>query len=293
MMDELQVFVEFALRGLLIGALYSLMALGLSLIFGVMRVINVAHGEFLMIGGYVAYFAWAWTQLSPLATLLISVPALFALGVALERFLVERVVGKPELASLMLTFGISITLWNLAHALFSPDPRSVPYLYEPLELLGIYISKASLMIFAASLGLAALLVLFLKGTRWGKAIRAVAQNPEVAQACGIDTRRVRMLAFGLGAGLAGAAGTFVPIQFSLFPGVGHEFILKAFAVVVLGGLGSLGGAFTSGLLLGVVESLITFYANAHVAYLTFYATIVGVLLLRPAGLFGTGLVEED
>jgi len=199
--------------------------------------------------------------------LLISVPALFVLGLALERLLVERVVGKPELASLMLTFGISITLWNLAHALFSPDPRSVPYLYEPLELLGVYISKASLMIFAASLGLAALLLLFLKGTRWGRAIRAVAQNPEVAQACGIDIRRVRMLAFGLGAGLAGAAGTC--------------------------GLGSLGGAFTSGLLLGVVESLITFYVNAHVAYLTFYATIVGVLLLRPAGLFGTGIVEEE
>ena len=282
-MAELLNIFEFALRGLFIGSLYALMASGLSLIFGVMRVINVAHGDFLMLGGYVAFFTWSWTQLNPIATLLVGMPLMFLFGMLIQRLLIERVIGRPQLSSLMLTFGISVVLWNVTQALFSPDPRGIPYLFEPIEIFGKYFAKNSLVIFGTSSAIALLLFLFM---------RAVSQNYEMAQVCGIDARKIRMLSFGLGSALAAAAGAFVPIHFSLFPGVGQEYILKAFAVVVLGGLGSLPGAFVGGLLLGMVESLITFYLNVHLAYLMFYATIVLVLLVRPGGLFGVGMVEE-
>lgn len=217
-MAELLNIFEFALRGLLIGSLYALMASGLSLIFGVMRVINVAHGDLLMLGGYVAFFTWAWTPLNPIATLIVGLPLMFTFGVLIQRLLIERVIGRPELSSLMLTFGISVVLWNVAQALFSPDPRGIPYLFDPIEIFGRYFAKNSLVIFGTSLAIALLLFLFLKGTSWGKAIRAVSQNYEMAQVCGIDARKIRMLSFGIGSALAAAAGAFVPIHFSLFPG---------------------------------------------------------------------------
>lgn len=286
-MADLLTFIEFSLRGLMVGAVYALMAMGLSLIFGVMRVVNVAHGEFLMLGGYVSFFAWSSVQLNPIASLFIATPVLFFFGMTIQRLFIERVVGKPELSSLMLCFGLSIILLQGAQLLFTPDPRGFTWLLYPVRLLGWNFPMYMLMIFATSMAIAFALFLFLKATRWGKAIRAVSQNYEVAQACGIDARKVRMLSFGCGAAMAGAAGAFVPVQFSLSPGVGHEFILKSFAVVVVGGLGSLWGAFLAGLLLGIVESLITFYFSSHLAQLTFYATIIAVLLVRPGGLFGS------
>ena len=286
-MGELLNFIEFALRGLMVGAVYALMAMGLSLIFGVMRVVNVAHGEFLMLGGYVSFFTWSYFQLNPVMSLFIAMPLLFFFGVIIQRLFIERVVGRPELSSLMLCFGLSIILVQSAQVLFTPDPRGFIWLLYPVRLLGWNFPMYMLMIFVTTMVIALALFLFLKATRWGKAIRAVSQNYEVAQACGIDARKVRMLSFGCGAALAGAAGAFVPVQFSLSPGVGHDFILKSFAVVVLGGLGSLWGAFLAGLLLGIVESLITFYFSSHLAQLTFYATIIVVLLVRPGGLFGT------
>lgn len=279
-------FVEFALRGLMVGSVYALTAMGLSLIFGVMRVVNVAHGELLMLGGYVSFFAWSSLQLGPIASLLFGVPLLFLFGAWTERLLIERVVGRPELSSLMLCFGISIILLQAAQLLFSPDPRSFTWLLYPVRIVFWNFPMFMVAIFSVSMGVAAALFLFLKATRWGKAIRAVAQNYEVAQACGIDARQVRMLSFGCGSALAAAAGAFVPVQFSLAPAVGHEFILKSFAVVVLGGLGSLPGAFAAGLLLGAVESLVTFYFTSHLAQLMFYATIILVLLFRPGGLAG-------
>lgn len=285
--SDLLNFVEFTLRGLMVGSVYALMALGLSLIFGVMRVVNVAHGEFLMLGGYVSFLAWSFIQLSPVVSLLLVVPLLFLFGVWTQRLLIERVVGRPELSSLMLCFGISIILLQGAQVLFSPDPRSFTWLLYPVRLFAWNFPMYMVAIFAMSMAAAFALFLFLKTTRWGKAIRAVSQNYEVAQACGIDARKVRRLSFGWGAALAGAAGAFVPVQFSLAPSVGNEFILKSFAVVVLGGLGSLPGAFIAGLLLGAVESLVTFYFTSHLAQLMFYATIILVLLVRPGGLFGT------
>jgi len=286
-MDELLKIIELMLRGLFVGALYALVASGLSLIFGVMRVINLAHGEMLMLGGYVTYFLWDILGINPIVAMVLAMPLLFLMGVGLQRGLIERVIGQPELSSLLLTFGISIVLWNLAQIAFTTNLKGITYLAEPVRIFGAYFAGNSLLILATSAVLALGLFLFLKFTPWGQAIRAVSQNPEMAQVCGIDVRAVRMMSFGIGAALAAAAGALVAVNFTIFPAVGHLYILKAFVIVILGGLGSVLGAFVGALILGLIESFGTYYLNAQIALLIAYSLIVVLLVVRPTGLFGT------
>jgi len=286
-MEELLKIVELLLRGLFVGALYALVASGLSLIFGVMRVINLAHGELLMLGGYATYFLSISLGLNPILAMVISMPILFLFGMLIQRGLIERVVGQPELSSLLLTFGLSIVLWNLAQIAFTTNLRGITYLAEPVKLFGAYFAGNSFLILAVSFILAVGLFLFLKFSPWGQAIRAVSQNPEMAQVCGIDVRVVRMVSFGIGTALAAAAGALVAVNYTIFPAVGHQYILKAFAIVILGGLGSVLGAFIGALILGFIESLGTYYLNAQIALLIAYSLIVVLLVVRPTGLFGT------
>ena len=198
---------QVIISGLLAGALYAMVALGLGLIFGVMRVLNVAHGPLLMLGAYITYWLFSTVGLNPYLSLLVSMPVVFVLGVALQHFLVRRVVDAPELSSLLLTFGISIALVNVAQLAFTSDLRSVEFITGSFLIGPFAFSKARVIACLFAAGITALAFLFLQKTRLGKAIRAVSQSREVAQVCGINVQRIHMLAFGLASALAAAGGS--------------------------------------------------------------------------------------
>jgi len=275
-----------AISGLLLGGVYALLAGGLNLIFGVMRVINLAHGELLMLGAYTTFWLFARTGMNPVLSLLLSIPLLFLLGALVQRLLVGRVVRRPLLISLLMTFGLSLFLTGLAQQLWTNDYRSVPYLSGSIGVAGLAVSRPRLVAFAVALVLSAATYAFLRWGRWGRALRATAQNPDAALACGVNVDRARLLAFALGAALAGAAGTLAAFMYTVFPEMGHTFMLKAFAVIVLGGMGSFAGAFLAALLLGLVEAYAAIWTTTQIAEAIIYLLLVLALLLRPNGLFG-------
>ncbi len=281
-----QVLAQGFVTGVLLGGVYAMVALGLTLIFGVMRVINVAHGTLLMVGAYVTFTAVNAFGLNPLLSILVSAPLLFVLGVLVQRFVVERVVGAPELQGLLVTFGVSIILINFALRVFKPDIRAVTYLSGSLTLGGVAFSMPRLIGFAVAVAASVAAMLFLKRSRLGKAIRATAQNQMVAVVCGVDVKRIRLVAFGLGAALAGIGGSLISIMYAIYPEMGPLYTLKAFCVVVLGGLGSYLGALLGGVILGVAESYTGLYVGTQAAEAVAYLILVAVLLFRPQGLLG-------
>lgn len=283
---DMAMLAQLLINGLLLGGVYALAAAGLNLIFGVMRVINVAHGEFLMLGAYGTYYAFSAFKLHPLISLPLAMLITFALGWLMMRLAVRRVVGGPELMSLLVTYGLSILIMNLALYAFGGTFRGVPAYTGSLSLAGMAISRARGAAFLAALAITAGTWYFLKCTAMGKAIRATAQHAEVAVACGIDVERVRLITFGLGSALAGAAGALLITFLSVSPSIGATFILRAFAICVIGGLGSFTGALGGGLILGVAESAAAFATNTVIAEAVAYALLILVLLVRPQGLLG-------
>jgi len=278
--------LQGVVSGLLAGGLYAMVALGMALIFGVMRVINVAHGTLLMLGGYTTFWLFALYGMNPFFSLVISFPLLFLVGAFLQRFFVSRVVGAPELSSLILTFGISIFLSNMAMIAWTGDYRSVEFLTGSFLLGPIAVSKPRLVTFCFALGITILAFLFLNKTKTGKAIRATSQHRELAQVCGINVRRIDLLTFGLASGLAGVGGGLVSIMFSIFPEMGGNYVFKSFLVIVLGGAGNYLGALLGGLILGVVEGLTSLLLTAQLSEVIAYILLVILLLVRPTGLLG-------
>ena len=276
---------QVVVSGLLAGALYAMVALGLALIFGVMRVINVAHGTLLMLGAYTTFWLFHLGGVSPLFSLLVSMPLLFLVGVVLQRAFVDRVVDAPELSSLLLTFGLSIAIANLAQYVWTADYRSVEYLTISVRFAGLTLSAARLVSFGLALGITLLAFWVLKFTKIGKAIRATSQSREVALVCGINVPHIYLITFGMAAALAAAGGSLVSIMFSIFPEMGDTYLVRSFVVIVLGGAGNYPGAFVGGLILGVVENLAALLLSAQVAPAVSYALMVLVLLLCPQGLF--------
>lgn len=285
-MLEPDILLQLLIGGLLAGALYALLAGGLNLIFGVMRVINVAHAEFMLIGAFGTYVLFNVFGLHPLLSLLIIVPAIFVVGYYFQRVLIERVVGRPMLTSLLATYGVSIILINVGLLIFSADFKSVPVLQGSFLVGDLAISKPRFTAGLISLVLTVGVYLFLERTRLGKAIRAVSEHAQVAQICGIDVRRIRMLTFGISAAMAGAAGVMLSVIYSFWPGSGVDFIQKAFAIIVIGGMGNFVGALYGGILLGVAESFVGGFFSSQWAEAVAYLLLVTVLLIRPTGLKG-------
>jgi len=275
---------QVVISGLLAGSIYAMVALGLGLIFGVMRVLNVAHGPLLMLGAYTTFWLFQWLGLNPYLSLLVTMPALFLVGVLLQGTLVRRVVDAPELSSLLLTFGVSIALVNLAQLAFTSDLRSVEYLTGSFVVGSFAISKPRLAACAFAVAITGASFVFLRSTRLGKAIRAVSQSREVAQVCGIDVQRIHLLAFGLGTALAAAGGTLVAVMVAIQPEMGQVYTFKSFLVIVLGGAGNYPGALLGGLFLGLVEQLSSLFLTAQVNEAVAYVLLVLVLLVRPTGL---------
>jgi branched-chain amino acid transport system permease protein len=286
------VLAQQLLLGLLIGGLYGLAAAGLSLVFGVLKVLDVAHGELIMLGGYGAFFAVALLGLDPFASLLLVIPGSLLLGVALYYGLFGFVVRADEETrvknSLLIGFGLALALHALAVRLWTADERSVvtPYGGVVLGVGDLSIPVVRLVSLGIALALIGGLHLLLARWRWGKAIRATAEDWQAALLTGIDVRRAYLLAFAIGTALAGAAGTLVTVGYSVSPSIGLEWTLKALIVVVLAGLGSMIGTFVGGLLLGVAEAVSAAAFGGPYREVVGLLIFVVVLTVRPRGLFG-------
>jgi branched-chain amino acid transport system permease protein len=285
-----ETFVQSVVSGVLTGSLYAMIGVGLTVVFGVMRVINLAHGEMVMLGMFGAYWGQTLWRLDPFLSILLWAPVMFAAGMLLYRFLLRGVVPGGELNTLLYTAGLALLVANLALAAWTGDYRTIalPYAALPLQPFGISVPVPAAIAFGVAAAITAGLWLFLSRTDTGRAVRATSQNKEAAILMGIDVERVAMLTFGLGTALAGAAGVLLAPSLYLYPTVGEILIVKCFVVVVLGGLGSIPGALAGGVLLGIVESLGAVYVSMAwkdgIGFLLFLA----VLLYRPAGLFGVG-----
>jgi branched-chain amino acid transport system permease protein len=274
--------------GLLNGGIYALVSIGLTLIFGVMRIINFAHGSLMMLGMYVSYWLFVLAGVDPYLSVLASASALFIVGVLIERVLVDPVLEAPEHDQLLLTLGISLVVENLALFLWKPDPRTIQVSYLAVAPMvgGVMISAPRVIACVVSVALTAALYAFLKRTDLGKAIRAVAQDREGALTVGIDMRRIYALAFGIGCACVGAAGSLVAPFYAVEPYVGGVFVITAFVVVVLGGMGNFAGALVAALIVGLAESLAAIFIPAAMKQIVMYSIFVVVLLGKPQGLFG-------
>ena len=277
---------QVVVSGILAGALYAMVALGLALIFGVMRVINIAHGPLLMLGAYTTFFIYQALGLNPYLSVPITMLVLFALGALLQRTLVFRVVDAPELSSLLLTFGISIALVNLAQLAFTSNLRAIEYVTGSYTLGPLAFSKSRLIAFVVAAALTGLAFLFLQRTRLGKAIRATSQSREVAMVCGVDVGRIHLITFGVAAALAGAGGALVSVIVAIQPEMGQIWTFKSFLVIVLGGAGNYPGALLGGVLLGLVEQIASLFLTTQLSEAVAYVLLVVVLLVRPTGLLG-------
>jgi branched-chain amino acid transport system permease protein len=277
---------QVIISGILSGVLYAMVALGLALIFGVMRIINVAHGPLLMLGAYTTFFLYQGLGLNPYLTVPVSMLVLFGVGVLLERTLVFRVVDAPELSSLLLTFGISIALVNAAQLAFTSDLRAVEYLTGSWVIGPFAFSRPRVLAFVFAAGLTAAAFLFLQRTRLGKAIRATSQSREVAMVCGIDVDAIHRLTFGLASALAAAGGGLIAVIVAIQPEMGQIWTFKSFLVIVLGGAGNYPGALLGGMLLGLVEQLASLFLTTQLSEVVAYVLLVLVLLIRPTGLLG-------
>jgi branched-chain amino acid transport system permease protein len=285
---DLTIFLQSLITGVLMAGIYALVAIGLTLIFGVVRIVNFAQGEFVMLGMYATYWLWKVWGIDPHLSLLVTMPALFCFGVLVQRFLLQPILRAPDLAQIFMTVGLSVVLMNAALFFFRADFRSVKTVYTEwtFRAAGVAIPMPRLFAFAGALLLAGLLTLFLSKTDVGKALRAVAQDREVSMLLGINPQRMYLLAVGLGAALAGAAGGLIVPFFYVFPTVGVVFVLIAFVVVILGTLGSIQGALLASLIVGVAESLAILFAGADLGLVVVFAILVATLILKPSGLMG-------
>lgn len=276
------------LNGLTTGAVYALIALGLTLIYGVLHIINFAHGALLMVALYAVYLLKTHLGVDPYLALPLVVPGMFVLGYALQRLVINRASHGQDQNILLVTLGISIVLENLALLAFKSDTRSIEtaYTLSTVQIGPAFIAVPKLVAFAGALVCAALLMFVLNRSDLGRAIRAVAREKQGARLMGIDVDHVYAMCFGIGLACLGAAACFLLPAYYVNPQVGSGFVLVAFTIVVLGGMGSFAGALIGGLLIGVVESIGGLVLGESLGQIGIFAIFIAVLLLRPQGLFG-------
>jgi branched-chain amino acid transport system permease protein len=279
--------------GILLGGIYAVVSIGLNLIFGVIRVVNFAHGELVMLGMYGAFLAYSTLGLDPYSSILLVVPALFLFGLVIQRLVIEPLQAE-SMMQMFATFALLTILQNVVLAITRGEGYSVPTRLAAagVQLGEIRITATRLIILVAVTAIAVLLHLFLQRTLLGKSIRAVTQDRQAARLMGINVERTFMVTFGIGAALAGLAGALIAPIYTLAPGIGGNFILAAFAVVVLGGLGSVAGAYFGGIIVGVVEAFAGYYIDPELKQAIWFLIFLAVLIVRPTGLFGQVGAEE-
>lgn len=286
----MQLFAQILLNGILLGGLYGLMALGMGLVWGVLRIVNLAHGAIIMLGGYAVYFLYSLGGVDPFAALPVAMGAMFLFGYALQRYLLNLVVRSPMLNTLLITFGLNAVFVYLAQLAFSADFRTInpPYAGSHFSILGVTTPIVQLLAFLIALVLAACLWLFLERSNMGRAIRATAQNLTAAQLYGVDPKTIYSTTFGIGVALAGAAGGLYGMVSQVSPYVGVPLTAKSFVIAILGGLDNPIGVILGGLVLGVAETMTALYLGPTYVGIVSFGMLVLILVSRPSSLFERG-----
>ncbi len=287
-MFDSAILVPSVLNGITTGALYALVALGLTLIYGVLHIINFAHGALLMVALYMVYFLWKLAGLDPYWSLLIVPPAMFVIGYALQRLVITRASHGRDENILLVTLGLAILIENVALYLFSSDTQVVdtPYGFDVVEMFGAFVPYPKVVAFFGALATAAALWAFIRLTDLGRAIRAVAREKKGARLVGIEVGHVYAMSFGIGVGVLGIAACLLMPSYYVTPQVGHGFVLIAFTIVVLGGMGSFTGALIGGLVIGVVEAVGGLWLGESLGQIGIFAIFILILLFRPQGIMG-------
>jgi branched-chain amino acid transport system permease protein len=288
---SISAWLELLASGLITGGIYALVALGLNLQYGLMRILNIAHGEFLMLGAYLTWMmqsSFGWT---PLLMVPVSFAVLMMLGVLIHWTCFRRLsqtspnIDIFEARGLMLAFGLMFLLQNLVSLVWGGDLRGYDFMTEPVKIGPSQFAANKLLVFALALSFCLGLIALLRMTLLGKGVRALMQSPIGAQLVGIDTQKLHPMMFGIGLGLSGVAGCLLSMAYTISPSMGEPYTVTALIVITLGGFGSMAGALAGGLLLGLVEAVGMHYTNPSLKALLSYAVFIGVLLLRPEGLF--------
>ncbi len=277
-------FAQILLNGVLLGGLYGLMALGMALVWGVLNIVNLAHGALIMLGGYCVYFLFVGAHIDPFAALPIAMAVMFCVGYALQRFILNLIIRSAALNTLLITFGLDVVLTYLAQLAFSADFRAInpSYAGANVTVAGVTIPLVRLAVFMVALLLATALWVLLERTRLGRAIRATAQNLTAARLYGVDPARLYAVTFGLGAALAGAAGGLYGLVSQVTPYIGTTLTAKSFVIAIMGGLDNPFGIILGGLVIGIAEALAAIYIGATFTDAISYGLLVIILVARPA-----------
>jgi branched-chain amino acid transport system permease protein len=286
------VFVQALINGLLLGGVYAAYSAGFSLIFGVMGVVNLAHGELIMLGAFTSYWLFEYFHLDPYLSLPVAMIVLFGFGYILQKYIINRVIDQPHIMSYILTFGIHLMVANIALKLWTHDFRTITTSYSGANaaILGLFIPYARLVTFVLALLIIAVLWFLLNRTEIGRAIRATAMDKDVARMMGVNIRETYAITFGIGAAITGLAGASISPFVVIYPEMGLSYTIVAFCVVVLGGMGYMPGALWGGAILGVAQSLAATYLSAGISVAITFLILFFMLIFRPAGIAGKGLV---
>ena len=281
-------FLQSLLSGILTGGVYALAGIGMSLVFGVMNISNFAHGDLMMLGMYLAYFALTLLHIDPYLSLLLIIPTAFLFGFLIEKVFIHRIIHHPHQNQILLTIGLGLIMSNTALLAFTSDPKilTTSYSSSAVNIGGISLSVPLLLSFAITTVIIGILFVFLSKTTTGLALWATSQNRDAAQLMGINVAKMSAIAFGLGTALAATAGALIAPTYYIHPLAGHTFLLKAFTICVLGGLGSVVGAGVGGIIIGIVESMSSTYLSSDWKDVVVFIIFLAVLLFRPQGLLG-------
>lgn len=285
--------LQILINGLLLGCLYAMIAVGFSLVWGIMNIINVAHGALLMVGAYVTFWMFHRWGVDPFATIPVSMIVLFAIGYLLQRHLFNRLVRAPIFMTFILTFGVALIIENFSLYAFTAEYRSAQPAYSSavIQVAGFPVPTVRIALALIAVALTSALFIFMARTRTGLAIRATRMNLEAAKLMGVQIGTIYAITFGLGAALAGAAGSLMSIAYVISPVMGSAYLLRAFTICILGGLGNIYGALIGGLVFGVVESFGGLFLGTGLQEVIGMVMLVVVLLLRPAGIMGKRFYE--
>lgn len=282
-----QVFVQQLLNGLIIGVGYALIALGLTLVFGILDILNFAHGEFYMLGAFLTWVFSSTFGYSYFVAALLALLSAIALGMLTQVVVIRPLMQRDQTMTLLATFAVSVLFMNLAEIIFGATPqRIITPFSDTLDIGSVTISQQRLIVLIAGVLIVALLTVIIQYTKFGKILRATAQNKNAASLVGIHIGKVHMFGFGLGSGLAAISGILLGPLTTIFPSMGQAAVIKGFVIVVLGGLGSMPGAIIGGVFLGIIEALAAGFISSAWKDLFGYSVLILILLLRPYGLFG-------
>jgi branched-chain amino acid transport system permease protein len=286
------VFIQALINGLLLGGVYAAYSAGFSLIFGVMGVVNLAHGELIMLGAFTSYWMFVYLNMDPYFTLPFAMVFLFVFGYVIQKYIINRVIDQPHIMSYILTFGIHLMVANLALKLWTHDFRSITTSYSGANAAfwGLNVPYSRLITFCIALLVVWVLWFFLSRTETGRAIRATSMDKDVARLMGVNIREIYAITFGIGAAITGLAGASISPFVIIFPEMGLGYTITAFCVVVLGGMGYMPGALWGGFILGVAQSLAATYLTGGISVALTFVMLFLMLIVRPTGIVGKGLV---